>query len=240
MNSRNDIQRELELQNSSLPFDVHMPVFDLPQGYFENFAAEVLARIKGTTAATAAEEMEGLSPLLAGLSKKTPYSLPADYFTQNLASGTLREEDSIPGWAAEGRQNPYSVPAGYFSQVSEQVWKAVKPQPAKVISMGSRRWMQYAAAAVLAGALVLGGILYQQKPSAVDPANDPDDWVAHTLDQVSNQELEAFIMSTEVSGNEMAQQKGNTKEVRTVLKDVSSSELDAFLNQLPAETELIN
>lgn len=239
MNSRNHIQRELELQNSSLPFDVHMPVFDLPQGYFENFAAGVLARIKGTTAATAAEEMEGLSPLLAGLSKKTPYRLPADYFAQNLASGTLREEDPIPGWAAEGRQNPYWVPAGYFSQFPEQVLQQVKPQ-AKVITMVSRRWMQYAAAAVLAGALVLGGILYQQQPGSANPENNAEDWVAKTLQQVSNQELEAFILSTEVSGNEMAQQKGNTKEVRTVLKDVSSSELDAFLNQLPAETELIN
>lgn len=239
MNSRNDIQRELELHNSSLPFDVRMPVFDLPKGYFENFAADVLARIKGETAATAAEEIEALSPLLAGIPKQTPYSLPPDFFAKNLITGTLSEEDPVPGWAAEGRQNPYTVPAGYFSQFAQQVLQEVKPQ-AKAISMGSRRWMQYAAAAVLAGALVLGGILYQQKPNATNPANNPEDWVAKKLEQVSNQELEAFILSTEVSGNEMAQQKGNTKEVRTFLKDVSSTELDAFLNQLPTETELIN
>lgn len=238
MNSRNDIQRELESGNSSLPFDVRMPVFDLPQGYFENFAAGVLARIKGETAATAAGETEALSPLLAGLSRKMPYALPPDYFTHVLAPAS--GQDPIPGWGSEARQMPYTVPAGYFNSLASEVAAQVQPRSAKVVPMFARKWVQYAAAAVITGALVLAGLLYQGKPG-VDPAADTDAWVAKKLDDVSNQELDAFFSATGLNGTETVQQAGTSKtEVRKMLQDVPSSELDAFLNQLPAGSEHIN
>lgn len=235
MNSRNNIQRELESANSSLPFDVRMPVFDLPQGYFENFAAGVLARIKGETAAG---EIAGLSPLLAGLRRQMPYALPPDYFAQPLAAAT--GQDPIPGWGAEARQMPYTVPPGYFKGLAYEVQQRLQPRQAKVIPLFARRWVQYAAAAVLTGALVLAGLLYPGK-TRIDPKANPDAWVATKLDDVSNQELDAFFSASGLSGTETVQQAGTSKtEVRKMLQDVPSSDLDAFLNQLPAGSEHIN
>lgn len=240
MNSRKDIQRELELENSSLPFDVHMPVFDLPQGYFENFAADVLAKIKGEAAEDAAGELSGLSPVLAGLSKKTPYTLPAHYFEESLIAGVFRDEDPIPGWSVEGRNTPYTVPAGYFTQFPGSLLNRVAPSGAKVVSMFARKWVPYAAAAMLAGALVLGGFLYNGNKAA-DPTAEPQAWIAKKLNNISNRELEEFIRTTEISISEPVQQTAsNHREVHKLLHDVSSSELDAFLSQLPAGTEQIN
>jgi hypothetical protein len=240
MNSRIDIQRELEQQGSNLPADVRMPVFDLPPGYFENFPAALLAKVQETAAPDVPEELVGLSPLLAGISKQMPYSVPPDYFKEALAPRTSGEEDVVPGWGAGARNMPYSIPAGYFDDFADGILQQVAPPKAKVVSMFGRRWMQYAAAAVLAGVLVLSGIWYQNN-KMLGPDAASDEWVAKKLQNVSNQELEAFIMSTEITGTETVRQAGNSKtEVRKMLKDVPSSELDAFLSQLPVSTEQIN
>lgn len=239
MNNRTDIQRELEQTGSRLPFNVRMPVFDLPQDYFENFPAAVLAKVKETAAADAQEELAGLSPLLAGMPRRNPYTVPQDYFKETLAPRELGEEDLVPGWDAVGKTVPYSVPAGYFSQLPAALLQKVAPRQAKVVPLFGRRWVQYAAAAMFAGALVLGGLLFQNRNGEGSP--EAEAWVAKKLQGVSNQELEAFILTTEVTGLETVQQAGNNKtEVRKLLKDVPSDELDAFLNQLPSGTEQIN
>ena len=241
MNSRKNIQRELELYNSSLPFDVRMPVFDLPGGYFENFAAAVLAKIKGQTADTAAEELAELSPLLAGLSKKAPYSLPDNYFATTFVPEAVKDEDPAPAWGAEGHNMPYSVPAGYFDQLPASILKQAAPSGAKVVSMGFRKWMPYAAAAALTGLLVLGAVLYNGNETTPNAASQPEGWVAKQLHNVSNQELEAFIRTTSIIEKEPVQQTASNRgEVKKLLRDVPSSELDAFLSQLPVGTEQIN
>jgi hypothetical protein len=242
MNSHNDIQSELIQLNSSLPFDVKTPVFDLPESYFENFASGVLAKIKGEPAVTTDEELATLSPLLAGLSKKMPFTLPENYFRDQVLNAVSENADDVlPEWMQQGRNMPFAVPEGYFEAFAGTVLqRTAARQETKVIGMFSRTWVRYAAAAVVVGALVLGGFLYPGNKS-ISPVTEPEAWVEKKLQNVSNQELEEFINTVETFGTETAVQTGNNKvEAAKLLKDVPDSELDAFLNQFPDPNENLN
>jgi hypothetical protein len=242
MNSRKNIQTELEQLNSSLPLNAKTPVFDLPQGYFENFASAVLAIVKDNTAESAPEELAALSPLLAGMSRQTPFALPENYFQENLVLPPVTADEELPAWMQQARTMPYAVPPDYFEHFSPAVLQQVAPQkePARVISMFTRNWVRYAAAAVVTGALVLGGFLYSGSNAPGSSAQNQS-WVEKNLRNVSSEELDDFIEVVGLAGTETALKKGgNRPEVRRMLQDVPVSELDAFLEQMPAGTEQLN
>lgn len=238
MNSRTHIQSELQELNSSLPYHVKMPVFNVPEGYFERFADEVLAKIKGKQAVSPSDELASLSPLLAAISRKMPFSVPDHYF-EEAATGLpeLIQEERLPEvLSTVGRVMPYEVPTGYFEGLPQQVLAKVARPSGRVISF-NRNWMRYAVAAVLIGIVALSSIVYFSSGSSnVDPATQSESWIAKKLKNVSNQELEEFIKTASFSnGTETAQNgKQESKDVEKMLKDVSDTELDAFLSQVPS------
>ena len=70
--------------------------------------------------------------------------------------------------------------------------------------------------------------------SSGDTVSDP---VAVEIKKASTEELNAFVRTTDVSlldDNATAQ---NSNDVKQLLKDVSDKELEAFLDQVPAEDE---
>jgi hypothetical protein len=243
MNSQDAIQQELKDFGSSLPFkNVEQPVFTVPDGYFENFAASVWAKLKSQQELSAADEVKDLSPVLAAISKQTPFSVPENYFT-HLATGlpALVNDEALPEFLqSHTKQMPYAVPNGYFEELAAQVAAKVTKQKAKVVPL-SVRFMRYAAAAAIVGILVLGSLLYvgRNRTTTVDLAKQPSAWIAQKLKNVSNTDLEAFLknLNAESGSTELAQKGGKT-EVRSLLHDVSNRELDAFLNELPADTDL--
>lgn len=237
MNSRTHIQSELMELNSSLPFNVKMPVFNVPEGYFERFADDVMATIKGKQAVSPSDELASLSPLLAGISRKMPFSVPENYFDQATDSltGMVVEEYLPDVLAATNKNMLYEVPEGYFDSLPQQVLNKVIQPRGKVISF-NRNWMRYAAAAVLVGAVAISSIVYFFSGSKADPATQSESWIAKKLKNVSNQELEEFITTaSSVNGTETAKNvKQAGQEVEKMLKDVSDTELDAFLSQVPS------
>src|SRR5690242_253919 len=111
MDNQNNIQDELRGLNSSLPVNNSQPPFSVPEGYFNGLAASILAKVKGQSSA-AADELQELSPLLAGIPKTIPYTVPEGYFEQNMASLLfLVNEAESPVLAAIDKAMPYSVPA---------------------------------------------------------------------------------------------------------------------------------
>ena len=240
MNSRIHILNELRELNSTLPPNVNEPVFTVPDGYFENFAATVLQRIKGVEAPSVSEELSSLSPLLAAIPKKMPYSTPENYFSELAADlPALTNEEILPSVLAEHhRHMPYEIPAGYFESLPAQVLAKVNKPRAKVIQMAPRRWMRIAVAAMVAGIITISGIAYFNGSSSVDPQSSPDEWVANKLNGVSNDALEEFIQTTgAIAGNEVAHGAAKHAEVRSMLGDVSDKELEKFLEQVPTDDE---
>ncbi len=241
MNNRNAIQEELRDMNSSLPFDVKKPVFSVPEGYFENFASSVLARTKGEQAVTAADELQQLSPTLAAISKKTPYAVPEGYFShaaENLPA--LIGDDDLPQFLAQhDKKLPYEIPAGYFDALPASLLKRVTAPKTKVITLNTRKWMRVAAAAMVGGLIAVSGFFYFQGKRTIDPAEQPQTWIAAKLKGVSKQALDEFIQTADIDANRSKTQNSDVSlEVRSLLQDVSVTEIDAFLNSVPTDDEL--
>ena len=239
MRSEYTIQEELKELNSSLPPVKGSEVYAVPDGYFEGLAEAILARVKATSL-EAGEEIETLSPLLASLSRKVPFDVPAGYF-QSLNTEAATEETLPIAWK-EARFNPtYSVPDGYFDQFPERMLTQVAPKhtTGKVISM-SQRIMRYATAACLTGLVAMASWLYFGKPGVINVQEHPNKWVASKLQNTSTQELDAFMQTADATHEIVSVPKTSKPEVKKLLKDISDKELDAFLEQVPGDDEVID
>lgn len=62
----------------------------IPQGYFETLSDHILSKIKAQQVQTVTEELNELSPVLAGLNKTNLYEVPAGYF-ENLADNMIQQ-----------------------------------------------------------------------------------------------------------------------------------------------------
>ncbi len=235
MNNWNTIQNELLSLNSGLPSQKIGEAYSVPEGYFDHFASSLIKRLQQENISVR-EELAQLSPLLSGISKNMPYSVPNDYF-QKTDLLSLMEEEQLPSVLLEaGREMPYEVPAKYFDELPGKLLSQVKAdEGGKVVSMFSAKWMRIAAAAMVAGIITISSISYFSNKQ-VSP-NDAS-WVASKLKNVTNQDLEEFIKTTEISTNVIAKTENSGKvEVRSLLKDVPDHELEQFLNTIPTDTE---
>ena len=240
LNELNGISPTVAQVGTNLPYQV-------PQGYFEGLAAAILQRIK-TESLDAQQEVETLSPLLAGLSKKMPFSVPEGYFSElsgNVVGGVkaidfVNEELEIisPLMQELKGKNVYEVPQGYFEDLAGNVLDKVRERkPAKVVSMNAgRRFMRYAVAAVVAGAIAIGGWFYfgnsntkvteQQIAATIDPISDDA--------KVSDEEM-ADYLETEtlpVAINTATSEEMNETDIKEMLTEATEDELQQFITTL--------
>jgi len=236
MNSHPTIQQELQALNSSLP-PVKKPVFNVPDGYFENFALSVLSKIKENNAGSATEELAELSPLLAGFSKKMPQSVPENYFSSLESSiPVLIGNEKLPSILTQARTNPYKTPEGYFENQPGKLLSKVAPK-GKVLSLFGN-FQRMAVAAAVIGLIALSSIAYFTGNRNNNTNTEPSTWVAKSLKGVSDQDLEEFVNNAEVTVNgNVTQTPARAAEARMLLKDVSTDELDDFLAAVPTDDE---
>lgn len=254
MKDQNNIQDELRSLNSGLPVNNSPTPFSVPEGYFNGLADAVLAKVKGQTL-SAADELQELSPLLAGLSKRLPYTMPENYLAENLSvlPSWLKEEVS-PVLAGLDKSLPYTVPQGYFKNFPEQMLAKLEQPKAKVVSLFARRWLRVAVAAVISGIALIGGYRFLNNDSGEirtayqQPADTTRNLVAKTdkttviqdIKSVSTKELDEFISAVRLNPAKMKKettQPAGKTEVADLLKDVSAKEMDAFLEQIPTADE---
>jgi len=250
MSSRNTIQDELRSLNSGLPV-TNSPSFSVPESYFEGLAAIILAKIKSSEVSTHTE-LDELSPLLAGIPKVTPYSVPSSFFEENLRNISLiGDETESPILAVIGQEIPYEVPVGYFENFPAQVLAKVSIPKAKVVPLFARTWMRTAAAAVVGGALILGGLqIFSGKQNTNSTASQAVDtasaYVAQTkpapvqaIKKASTKDLEDFIENVPVTASSPKKEPASKEEAQALLKDVSVNEMENFLAAVPqADDEL--
>lgn len=125
MKRNSEIEKELG-EISPVIFQIgNKNVFQVPSGYFEDIPLKVLALIKLNEEPVdlpADEEIEQLSPFIAALKNKPTLSVPSGYF------------NTLP------------------QLITDQLAKAEEKTPVISIHAGKKRkWMQYAAAAVITG-----------------------------------------------------------------------------------------
>ncbi len=148
---------------------------EIPVDYFNTLAEAVMAKIKAQKEITAAEELNQISAVVAGLNKKNPFQLPCQYFEQ-LPASILSQTDSdeIPALLTNVRSmQPFELPKGYFENLPTAILnKAQVKQVSKVISLPKRSiFVRYAAAAVITGVLAFSVFKYANKPT--DISNTP-------------------------------------------------------------------
>jgi hypothetical protein len=82
MEGKSDIKIELETISKLVADIPNVPVFTVPEGYFALFPGKMLLKIKELETEDPANEIIGISPLLAGLDRKMPMQVPGGYFDE--------------------------------------------------------------------------------------------------------------------------------------------------------------
>jgi hypothetical protein len=137
---------------------------DVPDGYFDTLADNILNKIKLQHIASDSEETsETLSPLMESLRHKNVFEVPQGYFeglTGNINDRLIAGDEMVQLPAVlEGLQHKtvFEVPQGYFDTLSTDIISKLKPVPAKLVSMrSSLRMIKYAVAAAFVGVMALG------------------------------------------------------------------------------------
>ncbi|MBN8720030.1 MAG: hypothetical protein J0H85_11335 [Sediminibacterium magnilacihabitans] len=188
-------------------------------------------------------ELNSISPLLAGLQRRTVFSVPAGYF-DGLADRIMQKirlleegkdtdanelADVAPLLHAMARRNVYTVPKGYFEQT------IVQP-PARVVSMHRpRKWMRYAAAAALTGAIGTGIFFASRKEQAGDYEKYTKVDVSSAIDKVSDTELVNYLDKNErLTGSVDQTMVTASEELPDLSKHISQysdEELKEFLDE---------
>lgn len=245
MKHSDNIQNELKQLNSSLPESAKGAILSVPEGYFEGFAASVIARIKSSEDSASAEIAQ-LSPLLANISRSMPFEVPENYFQTNIEvlPAIINENEESLVLSFIEKDMPFDVPNGYFFNLPDKIVDTVGTRAPQVVKMSGRKWMRIAVAAMIAGIITIGGIVYFKTDNSgsidsgtVANQNTKAD-INKELKTVSTAELDAFISTRVVTENySTANNTAKNSDVKTLLEDVSDKELEAFLDQVPTDVE---
>ena len=248
MTQKDNILQELRELKSSLINITPENIYTVPVGYFDGLAAKVLSRINAIEAVNGVEELGYLSPMLGNISKKMPYTVPAGYF-EGIAEKALqtvhnnnhvksaKEELATLSTLLSGlnKKMPYAVPQGYFENLAKEINTEETRPAAKIISITSRKWFRYAAAAAITGIIFLAGFSYfsnskEKVPGGKALAKFTRD--IKKLDDTQKDNLINFI-DAGLKGDETAQVNTNNKkeEVKDLLQGVSAEELKDFQEQ---------
>jgi hypothetical protein len=220
MEKENTIFRELSDLNSPLASIPATHVFNVPPGYFEHLPACILlqAKLQETAPATYTvpagyfEQLPATVLLQTAIREKAAptYTVPAGYFEQlpgqllqHIHPATITASEEIqqlsPLLAGLQNRNPYTLPAGYFEEqpVAETAATALFAVPPVTSPLRKKRsrWIQYSAAAVIAGiALVSGARMFRSDHTSGTSPNSQN--VSAEIARMSDADIVHYLEST--------------------------------------------
>ena len=246
MTQKDNILQELGELQSKLADHTPENIYSVPTGYFDGLAEQVLRRIRALDAENAVDELACLSPLLSKLSKDMPYTVPAGYFEEmetSLISSVSTDGQSAkeelktlsPLLSGLKKELPYSVPVGYFESLGEN--RASAKTETKIVSLGSRKWIRFAAAAVVTGIIVTTGYFFLSRDKVSVDSNSYK-WVKVNTKKVSTEKIDEFIQLTqeEKSGQGTIAAVEKNLDIKELVKDIPEKEIQNLLN----DTELLD
>lgn len=226
MENRLTILDELRLLSPLLAGLDKLPVFWVPEGYFDKLPVLIIDKVQ-----------ESSSGILSGIPKQTANQVPDGYF-YNLSNTILsrikaeQEENATQElrelspmlYSVQG-EHPYEVPLGYFRELANEILIRSRSRTpgAKVLHITRAVFMRYAVAALFTGFMALGVFKFTAPNSS---SNNGDAWsmnVDKELDKVSDVDMIKYL-------------EANGENVDAVT--VASNALDT--NELPSQDELLN
>lgn len=228
-----DIIQELSDLGSNLPGNISTNIYSVPPGYFESFGEQLLDLIK------ADESLIWLS----SLPKEMPFNVPGGYFNEldekimeiirrHPDYQTSREElESVSPLLSRISKRPvFSVPTGYFENFKPGV---EEKKDTKVVSITSRKWPRYAAAAIIVGVVLMAGLIafnYNNNKDSAGKTLAKFEKEVKKINDVKSTDTLIDFMDTGLNEKELAsnQKSIKTDDVQQLLKDISIDELKDF------------
>jgi hypothetical protein len=224
MESRIQILTELqEIAPSLVKRDVFPVPYQIPAGYFSDFADMLMIRIRLEAAGSSAmpeEEMTSISPLLASLQRKDTYQVPADFFD--------KLQVKIPSGESAKILEMQAIPAYSIDRSISQNRRRVS-LPMKLV--------RYAAAACIVGLLGIVTFNITHHQNITDPIQG--------LTTVSDEDMANYLDADDIhwtpsSSAEIASTDFNDDDIHDLLKGVPDVELEQYSASLPKQKGTVN
>lgn len=225
MTHRDNILQELNELESSLANSSPSNVYIVPSQYFEGLSTIIMSRIRALE-------------FLETIGRETPYKVPAGYFDgleKRIMEAVLQSgyeqtpeeelESLSPLLSGLKKASPYSVPNGYFENLGVPSTDTTK-EKAKVLSITSRKWFRYAAAAVVTGLVAISSFLIFGNNN---PAG-PEDIAKEAVNSVGEEGIHNFIKLT---GDEIITEETPAiaqAEIKALVKNISDQEIQDFVD----------
>lgn len=196
--------------------------YTYPQDYFDGLPDLILEKIQ-------------VPEILSGI-KTQVFAAPTGYFEgladeiftkikMDVAQASNYNEDELPLVLQKiGRKMPYSVPAHYFETLNVST-----EQPAAVVPLYSKtktKWINRAAAAVIAGVLAVGGYFFATDNTAGPVAKPLYSLnIANQVNGLSSDEIIDYLQTYSTPAEGLTSSKAPVKELT----------LDDYLNKITEE-----
>ncbi len=187
-------------------------------------------------------EMQSIAPSIAAIGTAMPYSVDAQYF-ESLPEILLEQTQFADNHIISNL--PYQVPPNYFDQLSTQLLNRIAAETtveapiqkttAKIVRFNQvKRWMSYAAAAILAGILITNAFLFTDKPNYSEYEKYRTLDIPSTLDLVSDADLNNYIQNnSHTNGVEemVVSESQSLPNLSENMELLSNENLDAYLQE---------
>lgn len=217
--------------------------YQVPADYFISFADQCLENIR----------VEAVLSQSAGAT----YSVPENYFNgfadtilAKLHLSSLEQSDSrqeletvAPILATSSPVNPYSVPEKYFEHTDFAEAATRFKKHAVIFTLRSaRKWTQFAAAAIMAGVLVMGAFMFTDNNSNVKNENYDNFDISSELDKVSVDDLAEFLNNPSTfiaapAATPMASED-ELADIKSNIRQLSDDELNQYVKENAESYEL--
>jgi hypothetical protein len=185
---------------------------------------------------------ETLSPILAEIGKTMPQTVPSGYFESFVANMLTLAKDSSISVEAEletiapflnslSKKPVQALPEGYFKdfQVAQKQETAIVQMPRL------RKWINYTAAAIIAGILITAGFIFNNNNAkSFDFEYYSKMNIAAALNQVTDDELENYLNST--ASLSVTEQLPIPEEIENIyqgnFQQISDDELNEYLKEI--------
>lgn len=228
MNTISEIEEELKQISNLLAKLPKQQPFTLPNTYFDTLADTILNKIRGEELGFGAKENIYTTP--NGYFSELPQKILFKIKEQKTGSNEIFEEleNVAPTLNKISKNNIYYLPNNYFETLSITT---SQQKTAKIVTFNkTKRWLNYAAAAVITGVVAVGGIKLLGKKNVVDIKIE----MAKSSDDEINQYLEnepgidyAF---TSVTGTD-------DQETNSLFEGMTEEEIKQYLKEQPETVE---
>ncbi len=191
---------------------------------------------------TVLTEMQSIAPSIAAIGTAMPYSVDAQYF-ESLPEILLEQAQFADNHIISNL--PYQVPPNYFDGLSTQLLNRIAAETtveapiqkttAKIVRFNQvKRWMSYAAAAILAGILITNAFLFTDKPNYSEYEKYRTLDIPSTLNLVSDADLNNYIQNNSHTNGVEEMVVSESQALPNLSENIellSNENLDAYLQE---------